>query len=112
MILIKRLEVNNLRGIKYLNLFLDKKPILLFAENGNGKSSIICDAIEWVLTGKISSMIGIQGVNFDKHAHHILSNTNNKKVVIEMDDNSILSTDSIPEPGTKAFNLKMLWEVG
>lgn len=104
-IMIKRLEVKNLRGIKYINLQFDKKPILLYAENGKGKSSII-DAIEWALTGKISSLTGIQGVTFDKHAHHILSNSSQKQVVIEMDDNSILSTYSVPESNTKAAKLK------
>jgi len=103
--MIKRLEVKNLRGIKYINLKLDKKPILLYAENGKGKSSII-DAIEWALTGKISSLTGIQGVTFDKHAHHILSNSSQKQVVIEMDDSSILSTGSMPISNTKAAKLK------
>ncbi|MHB8065245.1 MAG: AAA family ATPase [Ruminiclostridium sp.] len=103
--MIKRLEVKNLRGIKYIDLQLDNKPILLYAENGKGKSSII-DAIEWVLTGKISSLTGIQGVTFDKHAHHILSNSSQKQFVIEMDDNSILSTGLVPEINTKAAKLK------
>jgi len=109
--MIKSLEVTSLRGITHINLQLDNRPILLYAENGMGKSSII-DAIEWALTGKILSLTGTQGVTFDRHAHHILSNCNQKQVVIKMDDNSVLSTDSVPESNTKAAKLREIMGSG
>jgi len=49
MITIKSLSINSLRGIKELNLSLDGKGLIIFGENGTGKSSIV-DALEFFFT--------------------------------------------------------------
>ena len=100
--MIKQLTIKNIRGVKRLNIDVDKKPMLVFGENGKGKSSII-DAIEWALTGKIShlSESGLN-VSIEKHAHHISSTSKQKEVLIKFDDDSVLSTQVTPEKNTKA----------
>lgn len=106
--MIKRLEIKNLRGVRYLNLDIDKKPVLIYGENGKGKSSII-EAIEWTLTGRISHLNESgQNVSFEKHAHHIAVTANQKEALIEFDDSSILSTSSAPQSGTKAEMFRSL----
>jgi recombinational DNA repair ATPase RecF len=53
---IKSLKIKGLRGIKEeLTLELDKKSILLYGENGSGKSSIT-DAVEWFYTNRIDHL--------------------------------------------------------
>ncbi|MFZ1288506.1 MAG: hypothetical protein WAR79_00325 [Melioribacteraceae bacterium] len=55
---IKNIEIKGLRGIKEdLSIKLDSKSILLYGENGSGKSSIT-DAIEWYYTDKVSHLSG------------------------------------------------------
>ncbi|MBK8945400.1 MAG: AAA family ATPase [Ignavibacteriae bacterium] len=55
---IKNIEIKGLRGIKEkLTIKLDGKSILLFGENGSGKSSIT-DVIEWYYTDKVSHLSG------------------------------------------------------
>jgi energy-coupling factor transporter ATP-binding protein EcfA2 len=53
---IKSLTISGRRGIqKPLNLQLDEKSILLYGENGSGKSSI-ADAVEWLYKDKIDHL--------------------------------------------------------
>lgn len=55
---IKNIEIKGLRGIKEnLSIKLDGKSILLYGENGSGKSSIT-DVIEWYYTEKVSHLSG------------------------------------------------------
>ncbi|HEX9667812.1 MAG TPA: AAA family ATPase [Thermodesulfobacteriota bacterium] len=65
---IKNIEIKALRGIREnLNLSLDKaKSILLYGDNGSGKSSIT-DSLEWFYTGRVEHLsreeIGTGGIN-------------------------------------------------
>ncbi|NIM13875.1 MAG: AAA family ATPase, partial [Candidatus Aminicenantes bacterium] len=53
---IKSLKIKGLRGIREeLNLKLDKNSLLLYGENGSGKSSIT-DAVEWFYTNRIDHL--------------------------------------------------------
>jgi energy-coupling factor transporter ATP-binding protein EcfA2 len=55
---IKSLKIKGLRGIKEeLTLDLDKKSILLYGENGSGKSSIT-DTFEWFYKNRIGHLCG------------------------------------------------------
>lgn len=70
---IKNLSIKGLRGIKQeINLPLDGKSILLYGENGSGKSSI-SDAIEWFYYDKIehlsSEEIGRKGIEGLRNIH-------------------------------------------
>ena len=51
---IKNIKIKGIRGAKdTLDLNLNGKSILLYGDNGSGKSSI-SDAIEWFFTDKVS----------------------------------------------------------
>mgnify|MGYP001612667470 CR=1 FL=1 len=53
---IKQLDINGLRGVKeQLILPLNEKSILLYGDNGTGKSSI-SDSIEWYYTDRVSHL--------------------------------------------------------
>src|ERR1700730_11145576 len=53
---IKKMYIKGLRGIKNdLTISLDNKSILLYGDNGTGKSSI-ADALEWFYCGKIGHL--------------------------------------------------------
>jgi DNA repair exonuclease SbcCD ATPase subunit len=70
---ILKLEINNIGGIRYhRELEPNGDNFLIYGPNGSGKSSIV-NAIDFLLTGKISRMVGTgtQGIDYKKHGHHI-----------------------------------------
>jgi len=87
---IKAITIKGFRGIKDLfNLVLDSKSILLFGDNGSGKSSIT-DAIEWFYYDKVehlkSEEIGQYGIPALRNIH--ISNTEESYVKIEYFDSN------------------------
>jgi AAA15 family ATPase/GTPase len=58
MIKLKQIKISGIRGIKEsLSLSLDKKSLLIYGDNGTGKSSIT-DSIEWFYKDKIAHLAG------------------------------------------------------
>jgi len=72
MIKIDTLHIENFRGLKSLTLTLDRKNFTVHGPNGSGKSGIV-DAIEFVLTGKISRLTGqgTSGLTVKVHGPHV-----------------------------------------
>lgn len=57
---LKQIDIKGLRGVKQeLSLELNGKSIVLYGDNGMGKSSI-SDAIEWFYTNKVAHLGGIE----------------------------------------------------
>ncbi|MFK5879216.1 MAG: AAA family ATPase, partial [Flavobacteriaceae bacterium] len=57
---LKQIDIKGLRGIKEsLSLELNGKSIVIYGDNGTGKSSI-SDAIEWFYTNKVAHLSGIE----------------------------------------------------
>jgi len=55
---IKNITIEGIRGVRdKISLPLDEKSVLLYGDNGSGKSSI-SDAIEWFFTDKVSHLSG------------------------------------------------------
>jgi energy-coupling factor transporter ATP-binding protein EcfA2 len=68
---IDRIRVKGFRGVKQLTpLVLGGKSLVLFGENGTGKSAFV-EALERVLTGRVSTLEGVQGLSFQRHGPHI-----------------------------------------
>lgn len=71
MIKIDRIVVEGFRGItRACTLPFDGKSLLLFGENGTGKSSFV-DALEILFTGKVSTLEGRMGVSTERHGPNI-----------------------------------------
>ncbi|MDP2844620.1 MAG: ATP-binding protein, partial [Candidatus Methanoperedens sp.] len=51
------LEIENVRGITHLKLKPDGKNFVIWGPNGSGKSAVV-DAIDFLLTGRISRLMG------------------------------------------------------
>lgn len=71
--LISRLNAAGFRGVPLsgTSLIFDKKSVLLFGENGTGKSSFV-DAIEKLLCGRVTTLDGrAQGISSDRQGLHI-----------------------------------------
>ena len=66
------LEIHNFRGIRNLSINPDGKNFLIYGPNGSGKSAVV-DAMDFLLTGRISRMTGkgTKGITLKKHGHHI-----------------------------------------
>jgi DNA repair exonuclease SbcCD ATPase subunit len=89
---IKSLEISAFRGIKKTFFDLNSKSLLIFGENGTGKSSIV-NALEFLFTNKINSLENAQELSLSKHAHHVNSKKENLKIKITFnDDTEIVKT--------------------
>ncbi len=66
------LEIKNMRGVPDLTINPGGKNFLIWGPNGTGKSGVV-DAIEFVLTGKISRLAGegTEGITLSKYGVHI-----------------------------------------
>lgn len=66
------LAVQNVRGLPNIYLQPDKKNTVIFGPNGAGKSGVV-DAIDFVLTGRISRLEGegTRGITLTRHGPHI-----------------------------------------
>lgn len=90
--MIKSIEVENLRGISInAKLDLDDKSLIMYGENGKGKSSFI-DGIELAITGDIKHISSnCKEITLTKHAPNISSKFSDIKAKIQFTDNSIIS---------------------
>jgi energy-coupling factor transporter ATP-binding protein EcfA2 len=66
------LEIHNIRGIPNLLLKPDGRNFVVLGPNGSGKSAVV-DAIDFLLTGRISRLTGkgTGGITLNKHGPHI-----------------------------------------
>jgi hypothetical protein len=87
MIKINRIYVEGFRGItSACTLSLYGKSLLLFGENGTGKSSFV-DALERLFTGKVSTLEGRMGVSTEHHGPNIRI-SGQPKISVDFSDNS------------------------
>jgi DNA repair exonuclease SbcCD ATPase subunit len=66
------LEIYNMRGIRDILLTPKQQNLVVWGPNGSGKSGVV-DAVDFLLTGKITRLTGegSQGVSLRKHGPHI-----------------------------------------
>jgi energy-coupling factor transporter ATP-binding protein EcfA2 len=84
MVQISRLDIAGFRGIppSVATLNFEKKSVLLFGENGTGKSSFV-DAIEKLLCGRVATLDGrAQGICSDRHGPHIRAGVSGPSISI------------------------------
>ena len=60
---ITNLSLNNFRNYKDIELTLDKSPVIIFGENGSGKTNLL-EAISFSAPGR-----GIRGVKYEDVIH-------------------------------------------
>jgi len=66
------LEIHNVRGIPYLSLKPSGKNLVVWGPNGSGRSAVV-DAIDFLLTGRISRLTGkgTGGITLSRHGPHV-----------------------------------------
>ena len=69
---ILEIVIENVRGLPYLNLKPNGDTLVIWGPNGAGKSGVV-DAIDFVLTGRISRLVGAGtlGITLRRHGAHI-----------------------------------------
>jgi energy-coupling factor transporter ATP-binding protein EcfA2 len=100
---IKNLSIKGLRGIKKeINFPLNGKSILLYGENGSGKSSVT-DALEWFYYDKIehlsSEEIGRKGLEGLRNIH--IADSEDGFISIEYSDSKLNSSKVISQTDSK-----------
>jgi recombinational DNA repair ATPase RecF len=105
--MIRSIDIENLRGIRFnKHIDLDNKSLIIFGENGKGKSSIV-DGIEYAITGDIKHISSAcREVSLKKHAPNIYADFQDIKVQVEFNDGSVLSNHKEPEKDTLAYRLR------
>ena len=101
MIRIKRITIDNLRGIRHFTRSLDGLSLVIQGPNGSGKSGII-DAIEFGLTGSISRLTGsgTKTLSAKQHGKHVGSKEGTVSLTIHSSEQGrdILVTRSTQNP--------------
>lgn len=69
---IQKIEIEKIRGIKKITIEPQKKSIVIFGPNGSGKSAVV-DAIDFLLTGRISRLEGegSEELSTKRHGPHV-----------------------------------------
>ena len=72
MIQFERIQIEEFRGIRSIDLSLSSKSFVVYGPNGSGKSGIV-DGIDFALTGSIARLTGegTSGVTVQRHAPHV-----------------------------------------
>lgn len=72
MIQLERIQIEEFRGIRSIDLSLASKSFVVYGPNGSGKSGIV-DGIDFALTGSIARLTGegTAGVTIQRHAPHV-----------------------------------------
>jgi len=99
------LNIQNIRGIRNIDLKLDGKNIVVFGPNGTGKSAIV-DSVDFLLSGKINRLTGkgTGALSIKEHGCHVDYRDNLKDTVVRakvrIADKEVILERSINSPGT------------
>lgn len=110
------LEVQNIRGIKSINLSPAGQNVVVYGPNGTGKSAIV-DAIDFLLTGKISRLTGEGSKVLDirEHGCHVDFRDDLKKTIVrglvQLGDKEVLLERSINKPSSLKVEPKEFKEI-
>ena len=90
---IKNIEISGIRGIQEpLSIIMDSKSLLLFGENGSGKTSIT-DSIEWFYYNKVAHLaskeIGGGATGKEAMRNILIDNATESKIRIELNEKKI-----------------------
>lgn len=102
---IKSINISGIRGVREgLNLSLDKKSILIYGDNGTGKSSIT-DALEWYYKDSIDHLTGEEVGGKGKNAlrNVFLNPSDEAKIEIQY-SNRLLDNEKSINNLLKTFN--------
>lgn len=94
---IKSINITGIRGVREgLNLSPDKKSILIYGDNGTGKSSIT-DALEWFYSDSIGHLAGEEVGGKGKNAlrNVFLNSSDDAKIEIQYSNNQLNNEKSI-----------------
>ncbi len=87
------LEINNVRGIPHLVLKPSGENLVIWGPNGSGKSAVV-DAVDFLLTGRISRLTGTGtgNIKLTTHGPHIDHKPEEANV------SAIVQLNEVPEP--------------
>lgn len=95
--MIKSINITGIRGVREgLNLYLDKKSMLIYGDNGTGKSSI-SDALEWFYNDSIEHLTGEEVGGKGKNAlrNVFLNTSDDAKIAIQYSNKHLDNEKSI-----------------
>ena len=92
---IKNISISGIRGIKStITLPLNEKSILLYGDNGSGKSSI-SDAIEWFYSDKVAHLAGSEIDLKEALRNSFLNDTDTSAIAIDFSRSSLNTTKNL-----------------
>ena len=92
---IKKIGISGIRGVKNsIDLILNEKSLLLYGDNGTGKSSI-SDSIEWYYTDRVKHLSGSEIDLKDALRNSYLEDSDSSSIALEYNRNVLDNTKSI-----------------
>lgn len=92
---IKNISISGIRGVKNsISLQLNEKSVLLYGDNGTGKSSI-SDAIEWFYTDKVTHLSGNEIDLKDALRNSYLAESDTSSITIAYNRNVLDATKTL-----------------
>ncbi len=95
--LIKKINIHALRGITDLSIPTDKKSVIIYGENGTGKSSIV-DALDFFFTGDVFCLKGVKTLSINRHCSHINYSNDDMHVEVVFTPSTSLIRDNKDKP--------------
>lgn len=88
---LKSINISSIRGIKELELEIGSRGVVIYGENGTGKSSIV-DAIEYFFSGSISHLKSAKSLSVKDYGTHIYKTKDPEISLIFSDDTKVTRT--------------------
>lgn len=106
---LKLLKVRALRGLRDLEIPFEGKGLLLWGENGSGKSSIV-DALDFLFTGQIRHLGGIRGLSLSRHGPHFDMGETAMEVEATFDPGPVVVSRTISNAPVVPSVLATVWD--
>lgn len=107
---IKKINVTAFRGITNLEINLQGKSLLLYGENGSGKSSLV-DALEFFFTGKVSHLEGISGISLKQHGPNVKFSPDDVNIELTFAPNDLTLNRNFREIPLPTVELKEYFQI-
>jgi len=104
-LLVQRLDLKDFRGVTHKkSLLFNGRSILLFGENGTGKSTFV-DALEKLFTHEVYTLDHrAQGLSSQRHGPHIKCTAENPEIIVTFSDGTKVEAGA--EPGAVSVRVR------
>jgi len=105
---LKRVEIKSVRGVRLWDIALNGKSLVIYGENGSGKSSVV-DALEFLFTGQVRHLAGTRGLSLSDHCPNVDVGAASMRVTAAFDPGAVSVSRALDEEPVIPATLAALW---